>query len=310
MASFARSKEGVWTVTLDETDSADRNPVFDEAVPRYLTAFDPAFTKASEENEAEFIKALLRAWPMQDAGWDAYGTTLRAIPAMMKLHTVIPAGDEWYETSRHLALWTWGHVVEASEPYAIVADMLHIANGGFYMPYRFPQAPPPRHDEKMTELEQLADAAGMPDVLEPMKEIWDRELRNAVFHADYTVHGGETRIPGLNRRYSHGEVQTLVNRGLAYHEALAILRRAYRAEYTEPTIVTIKARNEEEQDEPGVVMVRDGVGAIGLKHSHTVEEIAAGAIPWHMALLYPDEAEALRADPTLAHFPAQPSGGE
>jgi hypothetical protein len=27
-----------------------------------------------------------------------------------------------------------------------------------------------------------------------------------------------------------------------------------------------------------------------------------GAIPWHMAHLFPDEAAALRADPTLAHF--------
>lgn len=320
MATFSRGEAGVWTVTLDASERDDHDPVFDETVPRYLTVFDRAFARAEEVDEAEFVKALLRVRSMQDAGWDPYETTLRAVPAMMKLHALIPEGDEWYETSRHLALWTYGHVVEASEPYAILADMLDIASGGFFRVDRFPDKPiraarpgelsppmrPQRYDEKVTELERLAEATGMADVLEPVREIWDRELRNAVFHADYTIHGSETRIPAKGKTYTHDEIQTLVNRSLAYHEALAILRRAYRAAYTEPTIVRVRARDERETDESAVVMVRDGVGAIGLKHPYTAEEVAAGAIAWHIALLHPDEAAALRADPTLAHFPARP----
>ena len=188
---------------LDASDGNDRNHAFEEAVPRYLNAFDPAFAKAEEVDEAEFVKALLRVRSMQDAGWDPYETTLRAVPAMMKLHALIPEGDEWYETSRHLALWSYGHVVEASEPYAILADMLDIASGGFFRVDRFPDKPlhaahpaglsapkrPQRYDEKLAELERLAEATGLMDVLEPIREIWDRELRNAVFHADYTIHG-------------------------------------------------------------------------------------------------------------------------
>jgi hypothetical protein len=82
--------------------------------------------------------------------------------AMMKLHALIPEGDEWYETSRHFALWTYGHVVEASEPYAILADMLDVPSGGFFRVDRFPDKPlrtaragelsppmrPQRYDEK------------------------------------------------------------------------------------------------------------------------------------------------------------------
>ncbi len=52
-------------------------------------------------------------------------------------------------------------------------------------------------------------------------------------------------------------------------------------------------------------MVRDGVGVIGLKHAHTAQEVAQGAIAWHFARLYPDEAAALRADPTIDHFEAR-----
>lgn len=312
-------------MTLDETDAQERNAVFDEAVPRYLNAFDRAFARATEADEAEFVKALLRIWSMQEAGWDPYETTLRAVPAMQKLHGLIPEGDEWYETSRHLALWTYGHVVEASEPYAMLADLLDIAGGGYFQGVRFPDVPirrarqrelrpptrPQRHDEKMTELRRLADAAGLQDVLAPLDDVWDRKLRNAVFHADYTIHGRETRIPAEGTRFTHDELQTLVNKALAYHEALAVLRKIYRAGYREPATIPIFSRRPVEggaegevtlEEDVAVVMVRDGVGAIGLKHAHTAAEIAQGAIPWHIAHLFPDEGAALRVDPTLAHF--------
>jgi hypothetical protein len=54
-----------------------------------------------------------------------------------------------------------------------------------------------------------------------------------------------------------------------------------------------------------VVMVREGTGAIGLRYVYTPEEIAAGAIPAHIARLYPDELEAVHADPTFVMLPAR-----
>src|SRR5205814_75857 len=130
-----------WSMTFDDTDPGARNDVHDEAVVRYMTTFDKAFTKAADTCEVEFVKALLRIWKMQDAGWDPYETTRRAVPAMVRLHDMIPEGEGDYETSRHLALWTYGHVIEASEPPAMLADMLHIADGGFFQGYRFPDVP-------------------------------------------------------------------------------------------------------------------------------------------------------------------------
>jgi hypothetical protein len=128
-------------VALDDTDATDRNEVHDEATVRYMTTFDKVFTAASEKCEAEFVKALLRVWSLQDAGWDPYETTLRAVPAMVDLHELIPTGDQDYETSRHLALWTYGHILEASEPPAMLADLLHIADGGWFTPLRFADVP-------------------------------------------------------------------------------------------------------------------------------------------------------------------------
>lgn len=307
---------------LDDTDATDRNEVHDEAVVRYLTTFDKAFTAASEKCEAEFVKALLRVSSLQNVGWDPYETTLRAVPAMVGLHDLIPTGDQHYETSRHLALWTYGHIVEASEPPAMLADMLHIADGGWFMPLRFadvpvrkpkpgedefavPRRPMRFQDEKLPVIEELAAAVGMPDVLEPIREVWDRDLRNAVFHADYTIHGNEVRIPDKSKTYTRDDFQALINRALAYHESLAILRESYLRSYTEPTVIPIHPDQVTHPNEMAVVMVREGHGAIGLKHAYTAEQVAEGAIAWHVARLYPDEAEAIRADPIIAKFPAR-----
>ena len=322
MATFHRDEHGVWTVTLDESDSGDRNDVHDEAVIRYMTTFDKAFTKAADMCEVEFVKALIRVSQLKDAGWDPYETTLRAVPAMIRLHDLIPKGDRDYETSGHLALWTYGHIIEASEPPAMLADMLHIADGGWFHGNRFPDVPvrknlrpgelfiptrPQRFlDEKLPVLEELADAAGVPEVLDPIREVWDRDLRNAVFHADYTIHGSEIRLPAKGKAYTHDEIQTLVNRAIAYHEALAMLRKFYVGSYEEAALLPLHPDHVTHPGESAMVLVREGHGAIGVKHAYTAEEVAAGAIAWHLARVYPDEAAAIQADPTLAKLPARP----
>jgi hypothetical protein len=105
VAELRRSDEGEWTLHLGEdADDADRNEAHDEALPRYLTAVDPAFSDAEGACESEFVKGLLRIGSMQDAGWDPYETTLVAIPAMIALHARIPGAEtpENYAASRHL----------------------------------------------------------------------------------------------------------------------------------------------------------------------------------------------------------------
>jgi hypothetical protein len=132
MAELRRGEDGVWTLHLEDNEPIERNEVHDEALPRYVTAFDGAVTKAEEACESEFVKALLHVGGVQDAGWDPYESTRRAIPAMIRLHEQVPEGPEHFETARHLQLWTYAHIIEASEPYSIIADMLDIANGGFF----------------------------------------------------------------------------------------------------------------------------------------------------------------------------------
>ena len=323
VAEYTRNDDGTWTIRYEDSDFGGREADYEETVARYLAAFDPAFDKAYRTCESEFVKALLRVSSVEDAGWNPYETTLRAIPAMLQLHALIPEGNEHFEVSRHLVLWTYGHIVEASEPYAILGDMLHIAAGGWFMgSRRFPDVPvrrprenedewsiPKRQqrflDEKLPELERLAEAAGEPGVLDPIREIWDRDLRNAVFHADYSIHGPETRIPAKGKSYSHAEIETLANHALAYHQALAVMQDVHIQSYTEPVEVAVHREVAREPHEVMTVIVRQGHGAVGLRSVYSPEEVTAGAIPVLIARLYPDESEAVEADPMLVRLPAR-----
>jgi hypothetical protein len=165
------------------------------------------------------------------------------------------------------------------------------------MPYRFPEkkiggkkaAPPvlaptrPQfRSEKFPQIEALAKTAGLDDALEPIREVWDSDLRNAIFHADYSLHGGEVRLKGKGS-YTHDQVQTLVNSALAYHEAVAYLVRAYRRGYNEPVELDV---HPDEGAGKVTVVVRDGDGATGIRYVHTREEVEAGAIPAYLARLF------------------------
>jgi len=182
---MARDIDGRWYEIEKLGDTKSENASFREALPRYLNAFEILFAAAAERSEFGFIECLLRVRGLQDAGWDPYETTLRAIDALVKVHETIQEP----EPARHLHLWIYGHIVEASEPYELLANLLDVANGGRFRVNRFPRVGgsatrpgrPPSPAEKIDEIVAASRAVGLPQVAGPLNEIWDRELRNAVF---------------------------------------------------------------------------------------------------------------------------------
>lgn len=73
-------------------------------------------------------------------------------------------------------------------------------------------------------------------------------------------------------KYSHEEIHTLINRALAYHEAMAALVRRSRRSYDEPKELPVHPELAHDPGETITVMVRDGDGAIGMRYVHTKEE--------------------------------------
>jgi hypothetical protein len=150
----------------------------------------------------------------------------------------VQAKVESPEAARHLQLWIYGHIIEASEPYEILANLLAISQDDTFRTERFPSqnGHPQSPGRKIKRLEEAAKTANLPGAVSPMREVWNRELRNAIFHSDYSVHGSEVRFKkdGYPHAYGHEEVLTLINRAIAYFDALRFLHAVYVSSYTEP----------------------------------------------------------------------------
>jgi len=308
---FSKAQDGTWSFLpeseADKTTQEQAEGPYPEAFPRYLTAFDLAFTRAKERSEFAFIETLLRVRGMQDAGWDPFESSLEAIGQIR----AIRAQAESYLAKRHLELWLFGHIVEASEPYEILSNLIAISQGDTFKIARFlsrtrrQQSP----GSKIDQLERVATSAGLLSVVAPMREVWDRDLRNAIFHSDYSVHGPEVRFKkdGYAHAYGHEKIMTLVNRALAYFDALRFLNAHYIRSYTEPKEITVHPLNAGVPGERAVVLVREGYGAIGLKHAWTLEELQRGHINWHFGRFSMEEMKLIDADPMRALFPAEPA---
>jgi hypothetical protein len=60
--------------------------------------------------------------------------TLRAISSVSQVHNDL----EDSTAAWHLALWLYGHIVEAAEPYEILSNLIDISRGGRFNVRRFP----------------------------------------------------------------------------------------------------------------------------------------------------------------------------
>ncbi len=304
--SIVQAHDGQWKLI---GDTRRMNPVYTESLLAYTAAGAPLFEAARERNEFDFILALLGIKRMEDAGWDAYANTLSIYRKIIPLIKRI----EDFETSRHLTLWLYGHIVEASEPYEIAANLLRIISGGRFTNQNFPdvvigkgtnqRSKPVAPIGKIEALRGLAEQAGYPQCVSPFESVLDSNLRNAIFHSDYALYDGEIRIRRPQKIYTHDEIMSLINRALAYHETWNNLRTLFIGWYKEPKIIAVPQGFTDDPDEKAITIIRANHGVVGLKDNWTREEVAAGHIPFRIAKLRNYERKLLDSDPTRATLP-------
>ena len=126
--ALIRLQDGTWKLRIKANEWPQfraESRAYLEALPRYLTALEPAFETAKNRNEFEFVHTWIRVRSTQDAGWDPYETSLDAIGRLHELQAEM--GD--FVARRHLQLWMYCHTVEASEPYEILANLLNVSCG-------------------------------------------------------------------------------------------------------------------------------------------------------------------------------------
>ncbi|MEE8613161.1 MAG: hypothetical protein V3S85_03395 [Nitrospirales bacterium] len=65
------SDDGTWDLRIENNERSNVegwNLAYREALPRYMTSLDPAFTRAYAKCEFEFLASLLHVRGAQDAG--------------------------------------------------------------------------------------------------------------------------------------------------------------------------------------------------------------------------------------------------
>jgi hypothetical protein len=302
---LARDEEGVWTAKVPEDEKERSSPELVEAMPRYLTILDALFHRAQSANELEFLFSLFRVRGFQDPGWDPYETTLQSIPPLVACAETTRDAL----ASQHLRLWIYGHIVEASEPYELIANLVEVARGKHYAwntNFLTGGNSTPSPGKKIEHIVRIAAEAGIEQIGVPLKEVWFRELRNAVFHADYILYGGGVRLANPPKEFSESDILRIVNRAIAYHSALALIFRCYVSDYNEPVTIPNSPHFSGDPQLEWRVVVRDRCGAVGVKHNWTPEQVREGKIPVHVGRFFEDEAELLRQNPFLDRFPARP----
>ena len=269
------------------------NSVYCDSLIRYFNALDPLFEKSQKISDFEFITSLLNIEGCQDAGWIAFESTEKIFSFINKLKNKIKDSEE----RLYLLLLLYGLIIEASLPYDLLANLLNIILGDRYTILNFPDiktrnsSRPQFPSEKINKLLELAKKANVLESLTPLKEIFNKELRNAVFHSDYIIYKDEIRIPSINKVYKRTEIVNLINKTLAYFETVVKLRESYRLTYDGPKIIKVHPKFNDQNAKP-VVMVREGTGAIGIRIDNA-----------HFATLYAYEKKLLDRDPMINLFP-------
>jgi hypothetical protein len=246
-----------------------------QALPKYdidglLTAL---FAKAKQTDEFEYCSTLLRLRGMEAAGWDPLKESLALMQQVIR---VVQAPIDPVLRER-LWLFLYCHATEMNDLYHIVGNMLRICAGLRYSMDCFagvnhPSGNPANYpSSKAARIREWADAQGMNELGEMFTDLVVKEVRNAFFHSDYTLHDGNFHI-------AHGDgvlVGNTIDRRvplawlgprleLGINTAMALVGHVFDAiqGYTENTIVTGRIQGDDTRV-PIELTVQPGYGLVG-----------------------------------------------
>ncbi len=300
MGLYRDDKSCRWCFKEEQQDKvavANSHPVYFKVLPEYLNSFDPIFVKAKEVCEFGFICSLLRIKSEFTAeNCDPFQTTSDSVSEILNLIKTTP----YSLATEHLWLWLYGHIVEASAPYELLYNLVSVASGESHNICNFckdKNGNPLMLHSILQKLRNHVKANNWCYVMQPIDDIRDRHIRNAVFHSDYSVsHDGTFIIREPYKKYSHDEKLTFVNKALAYLDALRILRQIHISSYTYPKYINVP-KYWDNPNEQAVTIIREDYGVVGLKNTWSRYQIKMGAVGWHVAQVTQAEGEFLRENP-------------
>jgi hypothetical protein len=230
--------------------SADDSIPGQEPFQRYIDTLAPLFDAAHHmrvDRLFEFVCCLIRAGGIEDQGWDPIVESTALIEDLDKL-SAEPIDPEKFKhperTRARLALLSYCHLTEADFFYHVLANLARLRAGDKYnmVPFfdlrrqRKNRSIPPSLSSKIQRVNDLAAKVGV-DMKSVFDEIYFKDIRNSVFHADYTLTDTDFRMldglyKGSKGYLSHSvtfsELDSILRRSFAFYSAVMALHRRAR----------------------------------------------------------------------------------
>jgi hypothetical protein len=307
LARYALERNATGEIALSARGAAkiDRSgfkAIYCDSLLRYLNIFDTAYCRSLNKSEFELVSLLIRIRGMESSGWDPFESTQATVRAVRSAIDRV----ETFEAERTLQLWLYGHIVEASEPYEILMNLTRISDGERYHSYCFPRTRsgrPQNPGEKIRAIDEAAVKVRLPDLASPLREIWERDLRNAIFHSDYALRGNDITMRNPARVITHEEIMSYINRALAFFDALVTIDSIYRGFFERPRLIPVHPGFAKWPGEKAWVIVREDYGAIGLRDALDEAELRHGKIPWSFGRFQKDELDQMMEHQRIVWFP-------
>lgn len=221
-----------------------------EPFQRYVDALAPLFDPANHmrvDRLFEFVCCLIRAGGIEDQGWDPIVESAALIEDLDKLSTESLDPEKFKHPERtraRLALLSYCHLTEADFFYHVLANLARLRAGDKYnmAPFfdlrqqRKNRTVPPSLSSKIHRVNELSAKVDV-DTKSLFEEIYYKDIRNSVFHADYTITDTEFRmLDGLYKNskgylahsVTFAELDSILRRSFAFYSAVMALHRRAR----------------------------------------------------------------------------------
>ncbi len=213
---------------------------YSKFVEEYMAIFEPLFQKAFEVSEFNLIMTMLAVRGVSDDGWNPYENTESVFEEVYKQQ-----GKFRGSLGFNINLWMYLHLIECSEHYEIIANLLNTVKGKDYIVAnhvnkKFSNL---KVEQKIDKLKSIARSTNFENVSLPFEETFDNRLRNAIGHGDYAIKSSDRAgvtiadDSGFPTIYELQKTNDLINRAVAIHVVIRSLMQHYRSFYEKSKVI-------------------------------------------------------------------------
>lgn len=189
------------------------------------------FEAASSKATLELVYTLVRVDGMSDANWDPF---VESMEAFQDYNDLLKTTDPKQNHKRFIRtkLLYYSHLVEASAPHDLIANLLRCAIGSHYhlRPFGKLSIPkkenplrsvPPGVGKKLAEIKAI-EAQSKVKIFDVLDRVINENIRNSFFHSDYCLTDTEYRWTegGPAQKMTIEELENWIERSFIFYSIL------------------------------------------------------------------------------------------